>query len=421
MQLVRRLQSLTIPDRLTLRGGQTETEDVVGGLISIAPHYRTPFAMISRAEARRQTRACRGDTCGNTSQFSYTRAKVDTRWKYWVAFCCAASVACQDSRKSAVEDVIRFTQEMPYTIGASMGPPFYSPGYEILVEDDRLEQYNRVFQHLDAGDPFTRPTHYRVLPEELLRRLPISAVESKAFRKLGGDTLLATIAFRRPERSLFLDQLHQARIASTTTAPSAEAKATFANALERARKGLQETDTVFLSVIAGPHILPMTLASDIRDQVAGDSIRRSALGQVKGFVGGATLTATKLTVPPPAGKYGDTKVSAMLEGRLAPGPGGWYGSIVPQAGNISVECEGLRGAEGSRTNGYYKALGEGDSQSVAFTCVWARSQADQWTRVRPEPRECALLRMSGLILLQVHGLPGPSRREYGSALAPSHS
>ena len=330
------------------------------------------------------------------------------RSEYVLALCCCLAIACRDARKTAVDDVIEFAQKMPYTIGPSVGPRLDTPGYEILVQNDMLDRYNRVFQHLDPGEVSTRSGYYRVLPENLLRRLPITTVESKSFRALGGDTLLATVAFRRPDRELFIEQLTRVRIAADEKVPSTFAKATFANMLDRARKGLQETDTVFVTVVGGPHIVQMTLARDIRDQVVGDSLRKSALEQVRRFIGGAMITATTLTLSPPAGGFGGAKVSAILEGRLVPGPAGWYGGVVSQAGNISVECEGFRGAEMSRTNGYHKALGEGDSQSVAFTCVWARRHAEQWDQVRPNGTRMRLIAYIGTDTIEGQWFDGPA-------------
>jgi Bacterial SH3 domain len=165
-------------------------------------------------------------------------------------------VACQlDSRKQAVDHIVQFGLSSPFTImNDGVGGTSY-----VAVADTALDDFNRIFDYLPHGnDVDSARYYYNRWINIILRDGTFSAVEATEY-SLAADTLIASIAVRRPELSGF-ERTVVLRLAGLDSA-------TLASRIERAKRELQVRDTLVLRVVAGPRIVSWSSAIRMRDSI----------------------------------------------------------------------------------------------------------------------------------------------------------
>jgi hypothetical protein len=188
----------------------------------------------------------------------------------------------QDERKTATQDFVRFLQDAPYTVTTRtvttslLGEKSEEEYPAITVTDLRLGDYNRVFGYLDAPewDAETRRAAYEYYPSLLLARLLV--IDTDPIEYGDGDTLRGTVTFRRPAQEA-LEQDVVGWLDGNVVGRVAEAQKEFADRVSRSKqqpRQIQETDTLFLSVIRGPDD-PAQVHSPLRSCSSSSFRRRS--------------------------------------------------------------------------------------------------------------------------------------------------
>lgn len=172
------------------------------------------------------------------------------------AVCLLVSSCTLDARKQAVDEVVAFGLESPFTviqIDRTMRP-------SLAIADSALEQYNRIFDYLPRSEDIDSARYYYELwMNVLLSEGTFSAVERVEYA-LEADTLVARIAVRRPELAGF-----EETVLSRLGAMDA---GTLTERIQRAKRELVIRDTLELRVLAGPRIVAWSSALRRRDSVA---------------------------------------------------------------------------------------------------------------------------------------------------------
>jgi hypothetical protein len=284
---------------------------------------------------------------------------------------------CANDREEAVNDVIAFAAQAPYELDA---PTNEYSGFNVVIADSALERYSALFERFTFPDT-ARVTWYRALPFRFLYLMPISSVESIAYTEIG-DTLLAAVVFRRPNRKIFEDELHSAiLVADSAKAPSADQKAAFASVLKRAKAELQETDTAFLYVLEGPAIVRLRTALQTRDSVVAETRAAEALKHLTQLVRMAKVTIEEFDDYSKSSLSGSVPTGGSIKGWVDPNPVGWYVEEGIYTGTW-VECEGRRDNLVTRETSYV-ALSGASNQEDDFLCIWIGADGASWVRTDP--------------------------------------
>lgn len=295
------------------------------------------------------------------------------------------SLGCErDNRSSAVESVLAFAREAPFTIDT---PGSKYAGYEVIAEDSALERLNQLFELMHSEDS-TRVREYKALPIQILFTLPVTSIESLSHRPLGGDTLLVQATFRAPDRALYESALSRA-LSVDSTATMAEARVAFKRALTRARSELQERDTAFFWVRPGPSILKWRTARWRRDSVTADSLTRIARTHWIRLSRDAQFSRTEVTSYEGMPRYMGGGGGA-LEGWVDPGEVGWFQND-DFGVDTRVQCEARRGDSTAMADGWVNANEGAVRERKKFLCTWLGDAADEWARIRPNAFRVRLL------------------------------
>ena len=282
---------------------------------------------------------------------------------------------CSDERKRAVDEVIAFVEEAPFGIAA---PKDSWSGYSVVVTDSALPRFNKLFRYF-RSDPTDRTENYQALPGQLLWALPVTRTVGVVSRRLGGDTLLVSVVFERPDPKLFSEALVRLLgIGGDSFPPSQEKREAFRSALLRAKQELPTVDTAYFRVTPQPHIVYFRTGSGIRDSILRDSLSLVAGIHLKKVAEQATFELSKFTYF----RFGAPPLGGSAQGTVRPGEAGWY--VTPGVYvSLQVQCRASRGAEHVDQIAYILPKTESPHKREDFLCMWLGDEAEQWDRIGP--------------------------------------
>lgn len=298
--------------------------------------------------------------------------------------------ACSDSRQTAAVELVRFSSEAPFSIGA---PSSRYSGYSVLVEDPALTRYNKLFATFDVPDS-ARSTAYKELASLLLWELPATTIGSARSKRLAGDTLLVTVPFQRPRVELYQERIREFSGYGDTASPTPEKRTGFREALRRARAELPEPDTAFVWVKPGPTILRWRTATMVRDSIKADSQRQVARVHLRQLVAEARFSALEASDYSANRSISRDLGGGAIVGSVVPGSTGWLAEGL-QFGMTQVQCEAARGPSRTYATAYVSPEKYEVNSPQEFTCLWAGREGDEWISIRPNTFRVRLLATQG--------------------------
>ena len=299
-----------------------------------------------------------------------SRTKLQSRANYLLLI--ALLLACQDERRNAVDNIVAFAGEAPFTIAA---PKDQYSGYLIVVRESARESYDRIFRYYRITNR-SRANTYRLFPEWFFKSMPITKVEAILYQE-AGDTLRATVAYERPLADNFTDRFESILSSDDTLPPTPEKILEFERAVGRIRQEPLERDTAFIWVVKGPRVVRTVTASAIRDSIARASLIRVARENLKRVVETARVNVDEVKDYSSVG----LGTAGAVRGMVYPGAAGWYKNERVVLGYL-VQCEARRDSAVTVEEGYV-AFNTGSHTPDDFLCLWVNDMASEWIRIKP--------------------------------------